>query len=64
MNLTDIILFVSGDLADNLTLPTPAPFVPDPGDARVNMYWSLSLIICVGIGEINHVKKAADRDRF
>lgn len=41
LNLTGIIISQAGN-----AIP-PTPFVPDPADVRVNVYWSMSLVLTV-----------------
>lgn len=46
-NLTDVIIQLSGVDSSLLSLPLPVAFEPDPGSVRLNVYWSLSLIVSV-----------------
>lgn len=46
-NLTDVIIQLSAVKAASLTLASPAPFEPDSDTVRLNVYWSLSLIVSV-----------------
>lgn len=48
-NLTEILIVLSGTniTALNLNIPQPEPFEPDASDVRLNVYWSISLILSV-----------------
>lgn len=46
-NLTEILIATSGVNASQLTISSPAPFQPDRSAVRLNIYWSLSLILSV-----------------
>ncbi|EIM79707.1 uncharacterized protein STEHIDRAFT_30236, partial [Stereum hirsutum FP-91666 SS1] len=46
-NLTDIIIQLNIANASLLNVSSPVPFTPDSSAVRLNLYWSLSLIISV-----------------
>ncbi|KAJ7135879.1 hypothetical protein C8R44DRAFT_389744 [Mycena epipterygia] len=50
VNLTEIVIFISGKPAFNMTYPVP--FQPDPSDVRVNAFWSLSLTFSLSIAAL------------
>ncbi|KAJ7267531.1 hypothetical protein C8J57DRAFT_1229083 [Mycena rebaudengoi] len=49
VNLTDIMITLSGANRSTLNIPTPAQFQPDSTDVRLNSYWSLSLVLSVSL---------------
>lgn len=48
-NLTEIIIATGGVNASHLTLPSPAPFIPQGSVVRLNFYWSISLILSISV---------------
>ncbi|TFK35552.1 hypothetical protein BDQ12DRAFT_611439, partial [Crucibulum laeve] len=47
-NLTEVVIGLAGDRTTQLPAPSvPTTFIPDPLDVRLNLYWSLALIISV-----------------
>ncbi|KAJ7280062.1 hypothetical protein C8J57DRAFT_1034570, partial [Mycena rebaudengoi] len=49
-NLTDIMITLSGVNPNNLS--TPAQFQPDSTNVRLNLYWSLSLILSLSVAAL------------
>ncbi|KAJ7280117.1 hypothetical protein C8J57DRAFT_1712142 [Mycena rebaudengoi] len=52
VNLTDIMIALSGVNPMSLNLLTPAQFQPDSTDLRLNSYWSLSLILSLSVAAL------------
>lgn len=48
VNLTQIIIQLSGVDSANLDISSPIPFTPNASDVRLNVYWSLALVLSVG----------------
>lgn len=46
-NLTEIILILSGTNTTDLSVTHPIPFKPEASAVRLNVYWSISLILSV-----------------
>jgi hypothetical protein len=49
VNLTDVVIALSGKPASGLNMTYPAIFRPDSSDVRVNAFWSLSLTFSVRV---------------
>ncbi|KAJ7027982.1 hypothetical protein C8F04DRAFT_964583, partial [Mycena alexandri] len=52
VNLTEIIISLSGTPASELNISYPVPFIPDSSDIRINAYWSLSLTFSLTIAAL------------
>ncbi|KAJ7151224.1 hypothetical protein C8R46DRAFT_826255, partial [Mycena filopes] len=52
VNLTEILISLSGKPASGLNLTYPAPFTPASGDVRVNAFWSVSLTFSLTIAAL------------
>ncbi|KAJ6590705.1 hypothetical protein DFH09DRAFT_1140075 [Mycena vulgaris] len=52
VNLTEIVIALSGKPASGLNISHPAPFRPDASDVRVNAFWSLSLTFSLSIAAL------------
>ncbi|KAJ7274201.1 hypothetical protein C8J57DRAFT_1715081 [Mycena rebaudengoi] len=51
-NLTDIIIALSKADPASLNLASPVVFEPESNDVRLNVYWSLSLVLSVSIAAL------------
>ncbi|KAJ7784606.1 hypothetical protein B0H16DRAFT_1784310 [Mycena metata] len=51
-NLTDIVIAISKVEPSSLNIAPPVPFHPDPGTLRLNVYWSLSLVLSVSLAAL------------
>ncbi|KAJ6566827.1 hypothetical protein B0H19DRAFT_990565, partial [Mycena capillaripes] len=52
LNLTNIVILLSGQPTSNLTLAQPAAFRPNASDIRVNSFYSLSLVLSLSIAAL------------
>ncbi|EIM86009.1 uncharacterized protein STEHIDRAFT_58585 [Stereum hirsutum FP-91666 SS1] len=52
LNLTELVIAVSGVNASHLTIQPPTAFEPEESAVRLNFYWSISLILSVRCSHI------------
>ncbi|KAF7354046.1 hypothetical protein MVEN_01091500 [Mycena venus] len=52
LNLTDILISLSGQPISNLPIPRPSTFEPNASDIRVNAFYSLSLVLSLSIAAL------------
>ncbi|KAJ7152656.1 hypothetical protein C8R43DRAFT_1127113 [Mycena crocata] len=52
VNLTDVMISLSGKPSSGLNLTYPVPFRPDPSIVRVNAFWSLALTFSLAIAAL------------
>ncbi|EIM81392.1 uncharacterized protein STEHIDRAFT_66136, partial [Stereum hirsutum FP-91666 SS1] len=48
-NLTELLIVISGTDTAHLDIAPPTPFQPDGSAVRLNLYWSISLILSVSL---------------
>ncbi|KAJ7113334.1 hypothetical protein C8R43DRAFT_830854, partial [Mycena crocata] len=52
LNLTDILIALSGRSPSSFAVSTPAPFQPNASDIRANSFYSLSLVLSLSIAAL------------